>query len=235
MFKFSLASLLLISTAAMAQDPVGWTGKGALGYVSQSGNADTETLNIGAEATNNLDVWRYTLGLNLLNSSSDDEDTADRFEVYGQIDYKIDERAYWLGTLRYEDDEFSQFKSQLTATVGYGRTLIKTESDVLKGELGLGVRRAEERLSGDSDTEAIVRGVLGYAHHFNESTSLSNDFLFEAGSDNTFLKNVTALNTELAGNFGLKVAYEIRHNTDVTAPTEKTDRLTSINLVYALD
>ncbi len=235
MKKLMIIMIVALSTASFAQDDEGWSGNGALGFVSQSGNADTQTLSIGADAVNNLEKWRYSLGLKILQSESGDEDTADRFELYGQVDYKIDEKAYWLGSLRYEDDEFSQFESQLTATVGYGRVLVDSESNKLKGEIGLGVRRAEERISGDSDTEAIVRGVLGYTRVFSETASLSNDFLVESGSDNTFLKNVTALNAEISGDFGLQVAYEIRHNTDVADGIDKTDRVSSINLVYAID
>ena len=232
--KKLLIMMLALSTTAMAQDELGWSGKGALGYVSQSGNADTQTLSIGADAVNNMEKWRYSLGLKILQSESDDVDTADRFELYGQVDYKVDEKSYWLGTLRYDDDEFSQFESQLTATVGYGRVLVDSESNKLKGEIGLGVRRAEERISGDSDTEAIARGVLGYQHIFSETASLTNDLLVESGSDNTFVKNITALNADIAGDFGLQVAYEIRHNTDVADGIDKTDRVSSINLVYAI-
>lgn len=230
------AALALVSIPALAdEEELGWSGKGGLGIVSQRGNADTETININAELVNTMEQWRHVLGLAVLNASENGEDTANRFEVYGQSDYKINDISYWFGSLRYEDDDFSQFENQATLAVGYGRELFNNDIHKLNGEVGVGYRRAELRASGETSTEPVLRGKLDYVWALSETASLSNNFLVEAGSDNTFAKNITALTADIANNFGIQLAYEIRHNTDVDDPANNTDFLTTVNLVYSLD
>ncbi len=237
--KFRLLSAITMavvaSTPVMAQDELGWSGKGGLGIVSQRGNAETETININAELVNTMEQWRHVLGLAVLNSSENEVDTANRFEVYGQSDYKINETSYWFGSGRYEDDDFSQFENQATIAAGYGRELFNNDVHLLNGEIGIGYRRAELRGSGETSTDPILRGKLDYAWKLSESATLTNVFLVESGSDNTFAKNTTALTADIANNFGLQLAYEIRHNTDVDDPANNTDFLTTVNLVYSLD
>ncbi len=234
----SLCAVPLLATVclpAMADDELGWSGSGRFGVVSQRGNAETETINIGAELVNNMEQWRHVLGLAVLNASENDVDTANRFELYGQSDYKINEISYWFGSLRYENDDFSQFENQATLAAGYGRELFNNDVHKLNGEIGIGYRRAELRDSGETSTDPVLRGKLDYAWVLSESATLTNAFLVEAGSDNTFAKNITALTADIANNFGLQLAYEIRHNTDVDDPANNSDFVTTVNLVYSLD
>ncbi|MEM1092136.1 MAG: DUF481 domain-containing protein [Pseudomonadota bacterium] len=234
--RLTVLTVLTLNLApALAQDEQGWSGKGGLGIVSQRGNAETETVNITGELVNNMNQWRHLLGLAVLNSSENDVDTANRFEVYGQSDYKISDTSYWFGSVRYEDDDFSQFENQATLALGYGRELFNNDVHRLNGEVGVGYRRAELRASGETSTDPVLRGKLDYEWVLSDTATLSNNFLVEAGSDNTFAKNITALTADLAGNFGLQLAYEIRHNTDVDDPANNTDFLTTVNLVYSLD
>jgi len=227
-----VCALALASQTAFAQDELGWSGKGELGVVSTRGNSNTETTNLNLNATYNLEKWRHSLGFSALKSSDSGEDTAERYELLGQTDYKIDEISYWFGSFRYESDEFSQFDNQAALALGYGRQLINTEVHQLKGELGLGYRRSELRLTNETQTDPILRGGLNYIWVLSDNASFSNDLLIEAGSDNTFATNVSALNTKINDAFGLKLAYEMRHNTDVDEPVNNTDVLTTINLVY---
>lgn len=222
--------LPLVSHAA--EDELGWSGSGQLGYVAARGNTETETLKLGVNGTYELEKWRHKAFLNALFSSEDDVDTAERYELGGQSDYKIDDRSYWFGSLRYEKDEFSQFDFQATLAAGYGRELIDNEAHLLKGEAGLGARASEIRVTGESETEAIIRGVLDYKWTISETAALTNKTLVEAGSDNTFGSNITSLETAISSGLGLQLSYEVRHNTDVDDPNNNSDFLTTVNLVY---
>ena len=67
----------------------------------------------------------------------------------------------WLfGAFRFDADKFGPYDPQMSVTAGYGRTLMKSETHELKGEIGAGYRKLEERISGVSTDEAIVRFVL---------------------------------------------------------------------------
>ena len=49
-----------------------------------------------------------------------------------------------------------------------------------------------------------------------------------------FASNELALQVKMSDKFALSVGFGVRHNTDPPAGLEKTDTLTTVNLVYAL-
>ncbi len=66
LFKVILASgSFLLATSTYAQDEpevldTSWNGVGEFGFVSTSGNTDTQTLNLRLEFTKETLDWRYT-------------------------------------------------------------------------------------------------------------------------------------------------------------------------------
>lgn len=212
----------------------GWSGKGSLGFVSQRGNSNTETVTVSGEVIRNLTRWRHLFSAGVLKSSEDGTDTADRFDLALQSDWKVDERSYWFGNARYEQDQFSQFDSQATLAVGYGRELLTGERHKLKGELGVGYRTTELRASGETENDPVLRGKLRYRWLLSANAAFSNELLFESGADNTFARNITALTADIVGNLALKLAHELRRNSNVDEPANNSDFVTTFSLVYSL-
>ena len=57
--------------------------------------------------------------------------------------------------------------------------------------------------------------------------------LIETGSDNTFTQFNTGLVVAMTDAFAVKLGSNYRHNSDVpTSDTDKTDTITTVNLVY---
>lgn len=222
-------SLLLAMSPAQAD----WTGKGELGGVLARGNTETETINGKIDMTMETSGWKHQAGFSILRTVNDGVTSANRWELRGESDYKLTERSYVFGALRYEDDEFTDYNYKATASVGYGYKIIDGETTQLDGKIGVGYRRSELRVSGESENDAIMRGVLDYAHKLTDTTDLTNKFLVEAGSDNTFLQNVLSLAVKMNASLALGLSYEVRHNTDVLSGTEKTDQIVTANLVFA--
>lgn len=239
MRQMIFAAALLAAVPAHAD----WTGKGEAGLVIASGNTETETANAKLALVNEGEVWRHALGAAGLYASDRDGRTAERWEVFGQSDYNFTPRTFWFGAGRYEEDKFSGFEYQATLSTGLGRKFIDTETTKFVGTAGVGYKFFETRDSfddvsgllieaGDSDSEAIFRGTLDFEHAFNASTSLINRFIVEAGSENTYLQNDLALQVKMTDVLALALGYSVRHNTDPTGDFEKTDTLTTVNLVY---
>ncbi len=174
--------------------------------------------------------------------------TANRYELGGAVGYKFDERSYLVGALRYENDDFSPFQYQAVASVGYGYTVLKNARNELSFEIGPGYKHYRKNdVSGpeldpgtnlpvihrfSSEGELIARGLVAYKHQLTESTALVDTLLVEAGSDNTFVQNDAGLSVAINKAFALKLAYQVRHNTDAPAGVKKTDQLITTNLVY---
>jgi putative salt-induced outer membrane protein len=214
-----------------------WKFKGELGLVIARGNTETETINAKTDATTENDTWKHLLGFSLLQSTSSNVKTADRYELHGQSDYKLSEKSYALGSLRYEDDEFSPYSYQAVASLGYGYKFYDTETFKLATETGVGYRRAEDRLTGETQYDVIFRGGVNYEQKVTSNTLIYDKLLVEAGSDNTFVQNETGVKVDMSSVLALSVAYTIRYNSQVNeavVPVPKnTDQLLTANLVFS--
>lgn len=210
-----------------------WTGSGEFGYVQTTGNTDTATYNLGLKFGYEKGKWRHSLGATALGSEEDGVTDAERYTLTGQSDYKISDRSYLFGSLRYAADKFESYDPTASLTAGYGYTMINTGVHNLLGEIGAGYRTQEERLTGIENKEAIIRGRLDYNWVISDSTKFGNNFLVEHGDDNTYMQNDTSLSVAINSKFAVKASYQIRHNSELPlGDTENTDTQFTTNLVY---
>lgn len=219
---------LLVSGVASAD----WTGKGTFGGVLSRGNTETETVNLNIDVANELERWTHKAGASMLRTVTDDVTSANRWELRGETNYKLNERSYLFGTVRYEDDAFTDYAYQATLAGGYGYRFIATEKTKLEGQIGLGVRQTELRVTGDKEEDGIIRGAMNYEHKLTGTTLIYDRFLVESGEQNTFVQNALGIEVKIAERFALGLDYSVRHNTDVLPGTKETDQVFTVNLVY---
>ena len=259
------AIAVMVPLGARADD--GWSGSGEAGFAASRGNAKSENLNAKLQFKKEDETWKDTFYLTALRSKGEVtnsrvgppdasgnptivtdkeyETTANRYEAGASAGYKLDERSYIVGALRYENDDFSPFDYQAVVSIGYGYTALKTQSDELSLEIGPGYKRYKPvdeidvladgtrvRRSFDSEGEVVARGLIAYKHSFTDSTSFVDTLLVESGSDNTFLQNDAGVQVDMSKKLALKVGYQVRHNSDVTPGIKRTDQLMTTNLVY---
>lgn len=225
-----IAGIGLAGTRASLAD---WSGKGEAGIVFASGNTDTENANVRLELANTLDRRKHSAGIAAVYAATDDLTTGQRWEIYAQSDHNFDDRDFWFGATRYEDDRFSGFDYQASVSTGYGYRFIDTEETQFSGQLGLGYRRLEEDLTGATDSDTILRGDLNLDHALTDTARVLDKLTVEAGSDNTLLQNELSLEVRINKLFALSVGVAVRHNTDPPAGSERTDTLSTVNLVYS--
>ena len=229
------AALLVFSAPLAAQDeppPEGWRGTGELGYVRTTGNTETSSLNMALEFIYEKEKWRHTLGGSALRSKKSGTLDAERWTVRGQSDYKFSEKSYLFASFRHDSDTFAGYDPVTSISAGYGRTLVDNGRHYLLGEIGAGYRRQEVADTGETENGAIARGRLDYRWTVTETTEFGNLFLIEAGSDNTFMQNDTSLSVAINKAFAVKLAYQVRYNTDPPLGSDDTDTQFTTNLVY---
>lgn len=254
------ALLAALPLAAQAESP--WTGSGELGIAAARGNAKSENVNAKMQLKFEDALWKNMVFLGAIRSKGETsvttivdggqvkvsryDLTANRYEAGASSGYKLDERSYIVGAVRYENDDFSPFDYQAIASLGYGYTLIKNPRTELSVEAGPGYKRYRPvdsvSVGGEppqfittrypSEGEAVARGLLAFKHAFNDSTSFENTLLIEAGADNQFYQNDASVSVSMTKAFALKVGYQIRHNNDVGPNVKKTDQYFVTNLVY---
>ena len=86
---------------------------------------------------------------------------------------------------------------------------------------------------GTSQNEATVRAATDYTWKFSETGTLTQSFIVESGSDNTFMESASAVKARLVGNIALVASYTVKRNSSVPAGNEKTDTFTALSLEYA--
>lgn len=235
-----LAALPLASAAA------DWTGTGELGLALARGNARSENLNGKLAFATEDASWKHAYHLSVLRAKGEvtgdfDGDgvpeerfelNANRYEIGATSALKMNEVSSWIAALRYENDDFAPFENQTTFSLGYGHQFIRSDDTSLAAEIGPGYRRAKSATTGETESEAILRGLLDYKHKLTSNTELFNTLLVESGSDNTYAQNDFGVAVAMNESFALKAGLQLRHNTDVGPGIDKTDTLTTVNLVY---
>ena len=232
MMKRLIAGLVCASLAGAA-NATEWNPSAELGLVYTSGNSDTFNFNAKAALHGEDETWVhdfYALGLR---SEVDDDVSANRYEAGARSGYKFTDRSYWFGSLRYENDDFAPFEWQAVVSLGYGYQAIKSDVTTLLFEIGPGYRRAELVGLDETEGDGILRGFMDFKHKFTENTEFFDALLIEAGSDNTFVQNDIGIQVAMNKTLSLKAGFQVRHNTDVQPGLDKTDTLTTINLVWS--
>jgi putative salt-induced outer membrane protein len=227
-----MVAVLAFGGLASGTAAADWSGKGTFGGVLARGNTETETINFNVDVENKVDVWTHKAGASMLRTVTDDITSADRWELRGESQYSLTERSYLFGAIRYEDDAFTDYDYQATLSGGYGYRFIASDTTKLEGQIGVGYREAELRLTGEQQDDAILRGAIDYQHKLTATTLIYDRFLVESGSENTFVQNALGIEVKINDSFALGLDYSVRHNTDVLPGTDETDQVLTANLVY---
>ncbi|MGE4048974.1 MAG: YdiY family protein [Acetobacteraceae bacterium] len=219
---------------AHAEDgtPPGWSGDAGLGFVSTTGNTETETINAKTTLVYGAAPWKNTAKLDLLKGSDNDETNADRVTVSGKSERNLSEASYLFGLINYEDDEFSGYDYRASETLGYGRRLLQGETVTLNAEAGLGARQDKLSATGESEDDGIIRlaGMLEW--RISPAATLTQELEGEGGGGRTVTRSLSTLSTQVVGNLAAKFGVRITHTSDVPPDIDKTDTETSTTLVY---
>lgn len=243
------ALLFLLSTQpAIGQDntnpdPSGITGEGEVGYLMTSGNTETQSLNARLGLTYETSSWRNKLQSETVYGSEEDAETGEdvttnqRFLVSGKSNYRFDARNSVYGLVVYEDDRFSGFKYQLTASAGYNRQIIDSETISWEAEAGPGYRL--NKLEDDATTaddveegEVIFHAGTLFAYSISDTATFTEDLSVDTGADNTITRSATSLRLKINSYISAKISYNLKHTSEVPADTDNTDTETALTLVY---
>lgn len=223
-----------------------WIGKGQFGFLDSKGNSDAQSINGSIDMSRYDGAWKNAFYVGGLYGKSSGIVSAERMEAREQTDYPISANTFAFGGLRYEHDLFDGFQYQVSLTGGLGYKFLDLESDKLTGQVGAGYRRLRpetitkddsgavvSRVPEDASGEAIGTVGIDYLHKFTPTTTLTNKFLLEYGSDNTLTHDEIALAVKMSTRLALSVGYAITDNSNPPAPLKKVDTVTTVNLVFA--
>jgi len=245
--KLLLSAIIATSfaTNVNAEAEEGWKGQGEAGFVTTSGNTDSDSLNLGLKFEKSGKVWDHEIGLAAYQASQEGIDTAENFSANYTLKRNLTERSNIFFNLGYLDDDFDGFTEQLSAAVGYGYKVFNGESVKWETGAGVGYRDTDqltvirddfgdivEEIEGDDVSGATFVLRSDFEAKISETTKFVDNFKAEIGSDNTYVENDAALFVAINESFSLKLGYLVRYNSDPADGADDTDTITSLNLVY---
>jgi putative salt-induced outer membrane protein len=241
--KFLLVAALMVVVAPAAQAQ--WTGKAELGVMLSDGNTESKSANTKLDLTHQGSKWKNNFYFAALYGEDAEFANAERYDARYQADLRMTDKLSWFFGLRAEEDRFSGFAYQATASTGVTYQFIDSPTTKLDTSVGAGYRRLQPqtliqtdagqvlaRIKGEEDSEPV--GILGsnYEHSFTASTKITNKLLAEAGADNTSVQDDLALAVSMTDTLALAVGIGVRYNSDPPPLAESTDTLFTVNLVY---
>ncbi|HET9864842.1 MAG TPA: DUF481 domain-containing protein [Steroidobacteraceae bacterium] len=239
--SFLFVAALLVASTAQAQ----WSGKAELGIIVSDGNTESKSANTKFDLTHEGARWTNNVYFAALYGENAEFTTAQRYEARYKADVKINDKVGWFFGLRGEQDKFSGFVYQATASTGATFKLIDAPGTKMDLSVGAGYRRLQpevlikseagevlDRIEGEEDSDVVGTLASNYEHDFTDSTKITNKFLAEAGAENTALQNDLALQVSMTEVLALSVGIGVRYNTDPPPLAESTDTLFTVNLVY---
>ncbi len=226
-----------------AKEKSPWKSEVELGFIRTTGNTETQTTALKADATYEVDKWRHNAHAEGYGQQSkvDTGETvvsAERYELSGKSDYKFSELDYMFGLLKLQKDRFSGYVYDHIVSVGYGRKLIKQDSMELDVEIGPGARffkvdTAPGAVDAGNDSEAVLRLSGKYWWAITGNSKFTQEVSTEIGETITSSQSITGLQANINSTLALKFTYTLRHKTKVPEGNEKLDTETAMTLVYS--
>ncbi|GMR00948.1 MAG: YdiY family protein [Gammaproteobacteria bacterium] len=235
-----LAGLIAISGSVMAEEKEKspWTSSAELGYISTTGNTETQTIVIKANVVHEVEKWRHIGYAESYGQQSKDDATgivvtsAERYELSGKSDYKFNEYDYVFGLIKLQKDLFSGFKYEHNANIGYGHKVIKDPAMELNFEIGPGVRYFKEDNAQKAESEALLSLAANYWWKISANSKFTQELSSDIGETFTSNRSVTAIEANINKTLAMKFTYTIRNKSSVPVNTKKTDTETTVTLVY---
>lgn len=229
---------ILMSPLATA-DAKDWEGEAELGVLKTTGNTEETNVNGRLGLIHEVIEWRNIGNFRSAYSEAEDETTAERYRADLETNYKFDDHQYWFLRGGYEDDRFSGYDFQSSATTGYGNRILRWgDESFLDLSAGVGYRfnkLEEPDEDGNRDEEeAIARLAAQLDFALSENALFRQKLSSEIGLDenNVITESETSLQANVVGNLSLKIAYRVKHVSDAPPDSDKTDTETSVSLLY---
>ncbi len=228
-----VAALLTAGLAAngvRASEDSLWTSEVELGAVFTSGNTDEQNVKFRAQLVRDAEMFKHTMYLDHLDSSKDNNKTAQKTYMYYQGDYKLLVGSLF-GRVSYEQDQFNGFDYQADVSAGYSRLLMEKATMKLSGDIGLGYRISAPD-TGSTDGEAIVRLAGAFSWDISQNATFKQLLSTEIGADSTISRSESSVSANIAGDLAMKFSINVKNNSSVPAGRQETDTESSVTLVY---
>ena len=236
-WKLAVIAAILAPGAVLADDPASpptpWSGDASAGYIRTTGNSNSTALNFKGDLDWKSAPWENLFKAQGAYGSSKGTSNAEAYQFGDKLSRDLSPLDYVFVSLDYGNDRFAGVASRYSEAVGYGRHFLKTDTQTLDADLGIGASQSRDAEATDYDNQLIGVFNLAYLLKITPSTQFKQTLHVEGGRQNTFINPVAELKLTVIGNVFATLAYDWRHNTSVPAGNVHTDTITTINFGYS--
>ncbi len=187
-----------------------WTGQIELGASRSTGRTNSVGFLGGVTLERQGVAWRHRLNARAELQETNDVRSTQRATLSWEPRRALGERLYAVGTAQYDHDPILGFDNRYTLGVGGGYRLIASGETRLDLEGGPAVRR-EDPVSGDPATSIAARASADLRWKIKPTLELRQTGTFYLEDGNRTGRALTALDTRLVGDLGLRLSYELRY------------------------
>ena len=209
-----------------------WNGSVVLGATVRTGNTEN------AGATSELTVsyvegpWRHEAkgSLDYLRNRATTLEQAIVAQYEAQYDFDPDTFAY--GLARYEDDRFSGFDYEFTASSGLGRRLVDDPGHEWTVTLGPALRQAQPEDNEDPERAYGGRFTNRLSWELSDTAELENETEVLADTQRLRVDNDVVLKVRIIDELSGQISFGFVYRSDTPEEAEHTDTTTRAALVY---
>jgi len=239
MKKLLLAIMVIFLTSpeAFAEEKTEadrWKSSLGLSFVTASGNTDSETLSVSAEAIRKGEVNKLDLSAGIVYGTLEEEESSKYWYSKAKYDHDIYEKTYLFALTTLEGNELAGYHLRFGAFGGPGYRFLEGTHN-LSAEIGPGYI-FEDRID-DSDRSFFSGRVYSkYLYNITKKATFSQDieYLIDFDDEDDYRVNAeTALNFAITELISFKTSVKIQYvNKPPTEDIDKTDVFTSTSLVF---
>lgn len=209
-----------------------WSGEVELGGIARSGNTENVGVSGGAELTYRLKPWSHILegSFDYLRGRRATE--AQAFEAEYQLQYDLTESTFVYGLSHYEDDRFSGFDYEFTASTGLGSRLIDDETLTWTLAAGPSIRVFSESDEGTTKEVPGVRVNNDVTWQISESAKLANETEVRLDSDRSEIENEASLTLQIIESLAGRLSFSAQYRSPVPSDTEKLETTSKASVIY---
>lgn len=242
-----IATLLSITTPTLAsvtaqeaKDP--WAGSTAqIGGTINTGNTENSSLTGMLNLSFSKMMWKNTFNLSGQYGKDSGILSSKNLTISNVYNYSLSkndaEKNYISQKISYKIDKFSAYDYESLLSLGYGRDWVHNDVITVSTTLGPGYRRNGLADSDEVDDEIIADSTFHACWNIQESLKLTEDVSDSYGSEYNLLSAVTAVTSTVYKQIAVSLSYKVDTYSSIPADstyTEKTNTLTTFNLVYPI-
>ena len=211
-----------------------WHDTAEASYVNTNGNSRSATTAVKDSYSYDFDkATRLELEGGGLGTKSQGQVTAEQYFAREKVQRSFTEKDYVFENYRWDRNRFAGFRHLQVVSLGLGRDLWKTKTDLWTFEAAPGYLN-EEFIAAPRRSVGTARAYTRYSHDFTPTSKLSQDVEYIqslADKRDSRVNTETDLTTALSSHFSVKTSFVWKRANFPPAGVHKDDEITSFALL----